>query len=331
MYRHGLAEPYSSFAQIARIPAARAAPLDHIDLVEAFRRWRAAQANKLREKPVLNIADLAPASEPALYDKAQGSPRTLKLKSPRGDSAAGKLSPRLSPKREHSRAGAPRAAARSKSPVPRLALDKLAAQPVLSQAPGDAATSPKRSPKKLLKSPRQEPAKPAAAASALTKETPRQGFFPDNVFSAWMGGESARSASSKSTGSDATGKAAVSGSQAPGWLSGLGFATPKSAGQQAAGGGIAAAARRPGPAPVPAPAPAPASSTALSSSAAAPVPKMKNELVPSPRRVQLTPAQIEKAEAEIKQAVTQAAAAALAGADVEDRPVRQPPIYMCTV
>jgi len=298
VYSHGLTQPHSSLAQIGRIPAARTAPLD---LVEAFRRWRATLANKARTHPVLNLSDLAPASEPTAYDKAQSSPRTLKLKSPRGQSDAAR---RLSP-RELTHAGSP-GAGRSKSPVPRLALDKLAPQPV-PQVPGNAATSPKRSPKKLLKSPRQEAAaRPAAVAPAPTsKETPRQGFFPDNVFSSWMGGESARSANSRATSSDAASKAAVSGSQATsqaakpaGWLSGLGFATPKSE-EQAGGRASAAAAQKPGPAPA-----------AASSLAVASAPKMKRELVPSPRRVQLTPAQIEQAEAEIRQAAAAAVAAA---------------------
>lgn len=328
VYRHGLAEPYSSFAHVRRAPsAASTLPMDHntlpMDHKEAFRRWHAALALKLPQKPSLTLADLtAPLNEPTAYDTAlasprtlklkslrgqtdAGSPRTLKLKSPRGQTDAGAKSPSLVPRPPQ-------------SPVPRLPLDKLTLEVddddlfnmPAPQVPGKSSSSssvpkqsPKRpSPKKLLKSPRQEAAaKTAAFAPVPTKQTPA-GFFPDNVLSlpAWMlGGQSTKAA-------------ATASSQGENWLN-IGFATPHSTAEAAGASSTEPQVSAPNPQPVPA---APLPSVA----SAPPKLKMKRELVPSPRNLELTAEQRALAESDIKEA---AAAAGVAKNKEEEEAAKQ--------
>jgi len=250
VYRHGLAEPYSSFAHFRRVPsAASTLPMDR---KEAFCRWRAALALKLSQKPSLNFADLAPLNEPTTYDTALASPRTLKLKSPRGQTDACVKSPSL-------------ATRPPQSPVPRLLLDKLTLEVgdddlfnmPAPQVPGKSSSSPKQSPKKL--SPKKL-LKTAASAPVPSKQTPA-GFFPDNVLSlpAWMGGGESS-------------KAAAAGSQGGNWLSGIGFATPHSTAEAASASSQTSAPTAPLP----------------SAASAPPKLKIKRELVPSPRNFELT-------------------------------------------
>ena len=221
-------------------------PSGPLSLKEAFNRWRQGL-----NKPKLELSDLEPRNSDSTEPKP--SPRTLKLKSPRGtrtvaetvapDGSMTLKSPRAA--KSGAKTGgesdgslrgalgaalssAPAAkiaapssgsqdAVRPKSPVPPLALDKL--QPTASR---EDKTSPRKpSPrKKLLKSPRESTSAGPPPASVSQEKAKSQGFFPEMNLKDWMGGLAQAPSSQPSRDANS------------GWLPG--WATPNSSSQPTA-------------------------------------------------------------------------------------------------